>query len=311
MVSRFDAFRDVDRICLVGIVPNSNQLMAVDSACSCKIKDNLMLPGYSCYVDPAGSLFQMRPGMLRIFADSANVIASYRRESRPVQRSIAKTSMMGLKSGFCMAIGAEEKTWGFLFMNSCRPNYFDGIEQSQATHLSALSIHAKSLLQANGFGRTSSSKTERQGMSQAEPFSPKQLMELLKAEHQRFLPGEPQFQIKMENTSPFLCNHPRLAQVLSRIAIEIRLVKKQSDGDLRFHVSHSDAGIVIQVDHNFLEVDACATNLYFRRLEEICESSESVGFQIRGTLKNTQVAFRYEPLNPRCGKRLYSTDEEE
>lgn len=309
-VSRFDALRDVDRVCLAGIVPHSNQLVAIDSACSCRIKDNLMLSGYSCFVDPEGSLLQMRPGMLRIFADTANVIASYRRESRPIQRSIAKTSRMGLRSGFCMAVGADEHTWGFLFMNSCRPNYFDGIEQSHATHLSALSIYAKSFLQSSRFGRSNQRKEQKPMTIPAEGFSPKRLLELLKVERNRFLPGEPKLQIKMENIAPFLCNHLRLAKVLSRIAIEIRLVQKRSDRDLILYVRRCDAGIVIQIPHDFEETEPTMMNLFYRRVEEICESSDSIGFQIHSTLKETQVRFPFEPLNPRCGERFYSTDEE-
>ncbi len=310
IVRRFETFREVDRVCLAGVIPNSNELIAVDSACSGKIRENLMVPGYSCYVDPKGSLFQMRPGMLRIFGDSAHVIASFRREGRPVQRSIGKTAGMGLRSGFCLAIGSEVRTWGFLFMNSCVPNYFEGIEETHATHLSALSVYAKPFLQSRHFGESQYCEAEKLERARGEAFSPKVLLELLKEAHGKFLPGEPKLRIKMDNVPRFLCNHERLTKILTQIAIEIRLAQRRTDSELCFHFGRSEAGIVVRVEHDFRAVDACTTNLFQQRLKEICDSEDSVGFRVETDLDQTEIAFNYEHLNPRCGERLYSTDEE-
>jgi hypothetical protein len=74
-------FQHMDRICIVGLMPQANQLVVVDSCIHDRLRErgikNRMPKGYSCFVNPAGSLFQMKPGVLRIFADSQTVLESF------------------------------------------------------------------------------------------------------------------------------------------------------------------------------------------------------------------------------------------
>ncbi len=153
-------FHQVDRVCLAGRVPNSNQLMVVDSAFGERCESNMLKPGYSCFVNPDGSLFNMRPGTMRIFDDSHRVLDSFAASGKPAQRSIALISDMGLRSGLCLAIGRETELQGFLFLNSCQPELFRDITIRFAPLISLLGLVATIALDSNGFHKSFS----RQGV---------------------------------------------------------------------------------------------------------------------------------------------------
>lgn len=144
-------FHQVDRVCLAGRVPNSNQLMVVDSAFSDRCETNILKPGYSCFVNPEGSLFNMRPGTMRIFDDSQRVLDSFAASGKPAQRSIALINDMGLRSGLCLAIGRENEQQGFLFLNSCQSELFRDITINFAPLISLLGLVATIALDSNGF----------------------------------------------------------------------------------------------------------------------------------------------------------------
>lgn len=148
-------FHQVDRVCLAGRVPNSNQLMVVDSAFSDRCESNMLKPGYSCFVNPEGSLFNMRPGTMRIFDDSHRVLDSFAASGKPAQRSIALIGDMGLRSGLCLAIGRETELQGFLFLNSCQPELFRDITIRFAPLISLLGLVATIALDSNGFHKAS------------------------------------------------------------------------------------------------------------------------------------------------------------
>ncbi len=149
-------FHQVDRVCLAGRVPNSNQLMVVDSASSDRCEVNVLKPGYSCFVNPEGSLFNMRPGTMRIFDDSQRVLDSFAASGKPAQRSIALINDMGLRSGLCLAIGRESDLQGFLFLNSCQPELFRDITIRFAPLISLLGLVATIALDSNGFHKAHS-----------------------------------------------------------------------------------------------------------------------------------------------------------
>lgn len=148
-------FRFVDRLCMAGLVHGSNQLTVVDSCVSQRLRtirdENPMPRGYSCFVNPQGSLFQMRPGVLRVFDDTNRVIESYVRQGKPPQRSIAHIADTGLKSGLCLAIGRAERVQGFLFMNSLESDYFKDINSRFAPLLSLFSLLGTVTFDAAGF----------------------------------------------------------------------------------------------------------------------------------------------------------------
>ena len=174
-------FHQVDRVCLAGRVPNANQLMVVDSAFSDRCESNSLKPGYSCFVNPEGSLFNMRPGTMRIFDDSQRVLDSFAASGKPAQRSIALIGDMGLRSGLCLAIGRESELQGFLFLNSCQPELFRDITIRFAPLISLLGLVATIALDSNGFYKAFS----RQG--QMDHDLPKSSMLFDAGEFQGFL----------------------------------------------------------------------------------------------------------------------------
>jgi hypothetical protein len=148
-------FQHMDRVCIVGLMPRANQLVVVDSCIHDRLRDqgikNRMPSGYSCFVNPQGSLFQMKPGVLRIFSDSRVVLDSFAKAGKPAQRSIAYVAESGLRSGICLAIGRGETVQGYLFMNSFQPNLFDHVMRDYAPLLSLFSLMGTVALDAAGF----------------------------------------------------------------------------------------------------------------------------------------------------------------
>lgn len=148
-------FRSVDRLCLVGLVRGSNQLIVVDSCVSQRLRsyrdDNPMVRGYSCFVNPQGSLFRMKPGVLRVFDDCGRVLDSFARQGKPAQRSIAHIADTGLRSGLCLAIGRGDSVQGFLFMNSQQVDMFRDVTTRFAPLLSLFSLLGTVAFDSAGF----------------------------------------------------------------------------------------------------------------------------------------------------------------
>jgi hypothetical protein len=144
-------FNQVDRVCLAGRIADSNQLVVVDASLSDRCPENSLKKGYSCFVNPEGSLFKMKPGTVRIFADCERVLACFAEQGKPAQRSIALISDQGLRSGLCLAIGRGTEIQGFLFMNSLQPDLFRNITTSSAPLLSLFGLVATIGLDISGF----------------------------------------------------------------------------------------------------------------------------------------------------------------
>ncbi len=137
------------------LIPGSNQLVVVDSAIHSRMRDlgipNHMPPGYSCFINPTGSLTTLKPGLLRIFDDSSQVLNSFAREGKPAQRSIAYIAEAGLKSGICLAIGRGETVQGYMFLNSLKPSLFNHVMRDYAPLLSLFALIGTISLDAAGF----------------------------------------------------------------------------------------------------------------------------------------------------------------
>ena len=151
ILRRHRFFNRIDRVCLAGRVHDTNQLVVVDSSNSVRAGENTLKRGYSCFVNPEGSLFKMKPSTIRIFAECNRVLATFAEQRKPAQRSIALIADLGLRSGLCMSIGRGESVQGFLFLNSQEPALFDEITTRYAPLLSLVSIVATLAMDANGF----------------------------------------------------------------------------------------------------------------------------------------------------------------
>ncbi len=144
-------FNQVDRVCLVGRVSRSNQLVIVDACTSDRCLESPLKKGYSCFVNPQGSLFAMKPGTLRIFAECEKVLSSFSQQQKPAQRSIALIAEQGLRSGLCLALGRGSDIQGFLFLNSRQEDLFQNITLRFAPLISLFGLVATIALDTNGF----------------------------------------------------------------------------------------------------------------------------------------------------------------
>lgn len=144
-------FNQVDRVCLAGRVAGGNQLVILDASISARCPENSLVKGYSCFVNPEGSLFKMKPGTVRVFSDCERVLSSFAAQGKPAQRSIALISDQGLRSGLCLALGRGSEIQGFLFMNSVQSDLFREITINSAPILSLFGLIATISLDTNGF----------------------------------------------------------------------------------------------------------------------------------------------------------------
>jgi|GEM_PF-1551105 len=144
-------FSQVDRVCLAGRVALANQLVVIDAALSDRCQENSLKKGYSCFVNPEGSLFKMRPGTVRVFGDSEQVLSSFAHQGKPAQRSIALIADQGLRSGLCLAIGRGTEIQGFLFLNSQQEGLFKTVTVNSAPLLSLFGLVATIALDTSGF----------------------------------------------------------------------------------------------------------------------------------------------------------------
>ncbi|CAM2009161.1 hypothetical protein [Acanthopleuribacter pedis] len=116
-------FKKVARVCIAALTDHTNQLRVLDSAMDDQ-SENLIEPGYSCYVDANGSLFQMNGGQMRILREVSLVIDTFAEQGKPVQRSIRYIHEMGFKSGICLPLVHLGSLRGYIFLNAREPMYF-------------------------------------------------------------------------------------------------------------------------------------------------------------------------------------------
>ncbi len=122
-LQRHPHFKHVARVCIATLVDHSNQLRVLDSAMD-DDSDNKMVPGYTCFVDASGSLFQLADGQMRILREVSLVINAFAKQNKPLQRSIRYIDEMGFKSGICLPLVHLGELRGYLFLNAREPLYF-------------------------------------------------------------------------------------------------------------------------------------------------------------------------------------------
>jgi hypothetical protein len=133
----------IDRVCLAQALSPVNELVVVSSWCSLHVGQNLMPNGYRCFVDPEGSLFQLKPGQMRVFGSSKRILEQYGLEGKPPQRSMRYISEMGLQSGMCLPIFFYGRLQGILFMNTVQEEYFHHLRDEDYALLSLIKMVAK------------------------------------------------------------------------------------------------------------------------------------------------------------------------
>jgi hypothetical protein len=133
----------IDRVCLAQTFAPTNELSVLSSWCSMQTGRNLMPQNYRCFVDPNGSLLQLKNGQMRVYGNSDDIIAAYHAEQRPVQRSMRYINDMGFKSGLCIPIYFHDAMRGLFFMNSMQEGFFDTPCDEDYALYSQMTMNAK------------------------------------------------------------------------------------------------------------------------------------------------------------------------
>jgi hypothetical protein len=235
-------FSEVDRVCIVGLMPQSNQLVVVDSCLHPRMREqsirNRMLPGYSCMVDPGGSLSTMRPGVLRVFADSQAVLKSFARQGKPVQRSIAYIAESGLRSGICLAIGRGDSVQGFLFLNSRLPDHFRNVMRDYGPLLSLFSLLGTVALDGAGFhaepplGDAAAPAVPHY----SERFEKESFAEYFSAMMQRYSAAECRLNLELRTPASFLYTPANVLQTLCEVISRLGLAKINEPSEVTVEV---------------------------------------------------------------------------
>jgi hypothetical protein len=110
-------FTDFQRISIVRRLGFSNQLQAV-----CVYEDGNqtanMNVGYSCFVDPNGSLFSLKKDNIRIYKSSKKIVQKYEENDKKPQRSIYRISQSSYHGeGYCIGLFVNKHLEGLFFAN--------------------------------------------------------------------------------------------------------------------------------------------------------------------------------------------------
>ena len=299
-------FNQVDRVCLAGRVAHANQLVVVDASLSDRCPANSLKKGYSCFVNPEGSLFKMKPGTVRVFSDCERVLASFALNGKPAQRSIALISDQGLRSGLCLAIGRGEEIQGFLFLNSIQEDLFRDITVSSAPLLSLFGLVATIGLDTNGFHLASDSAIQ---FSKALPnvstvFDCAHFMSLVSESLDELQAGGKTMTVEItgDKQKPFLYLPTTVIGTLAELVF--RTGQIVANETLCLEVGTTNNEVQIKFEHrNELRGED--------RLKRIVQSASlhlaNKPVKIRISGKQLVVAFPFEPLQVGFQGLLYST----
>ena len=111
-----DVLKNIKRVSLDFRAGLSNRLVCLSSANRSLIPNNLE-SGYSCFTASNGSLFELKPGFVRYFADASQVLERYKQQNLPPQRSISRVADMNIGAGVCSGVFDGSRLVGFIFLN--------------------------------------------------------------------------------------------------------------------------------------------------------------------------------------------------
>jgi len=303
-------FQSVDRVCLAGRVPGANQLVVVDSATSERITKNTLKKGYSCFVNPKGSLFSMQPSTVRVFGECNQVLASFNQQCKPAQRSIALIAEQGLRSGLCMAIGRGNAIQGFLFLNSIDPGLFDGATERFAPLLSLFGLLGTLALDSSGFQGTQALPTLK--LSDAIPshsirFEKEYLNEILNSHLSHWLGRPTAAQVEVKgNLGEFLYLPRMVVQSVSELLLRMIWNREMLNGIVPVQINRLGDSIVVSVAH------LCDPNKVesWTRIRTLIQSLnahvEHIPVSYRLNDDSVQIEFPYEPTIAGSSGQLYS-----
>lgn len=301
-------FSQVDRVCLVGRVAGANQLVVVDACTSNRCPENSLKKGYSCFVNPEGSLFKMRPGTVRMFGDCERVLSSFAAQGKPAQRSIALISDLGLRSGLCLALGRGMEVQGFLFLNSVQEDLFREISVNSSPILSLFGLIATITLDSSGFHPLPKNHPNRSDFipKSSTAFEKSRFKDLLeRALAARNRPGS-QYTITINlkhETLGFLYLPTTIINSLVDLISSVRETCHPVTIDVGIFNGHVQAGF----DHNVDSADAEAWAWLSRIVQTLDADFANKPISIQLSKSQVTVEFPFEPLLAGHESLLYST----
>ena len=301
-------FNQVDRVCLVGRVAGANQLVVVDASTSDRCPENSLKKGYSCFVNPEGSLFKMRPGTVRMFGDCERVLSSFAAQGKPAQRSIALISDLGLRSGLCLALGRGAEVQGFLFLNSVQEDLFREISVNSAPILSLFGLIATITLDTSGFHPLPKNHPQRNDVvpKSSTSFEPARFQELLeKSLSLRSRPGI-QRTVKINSKDEslnFLYLPTTVINSLAELISKVHDVKH----DVTIDVGVSSGLVQMGFDHHARSADTDSWAWITRIVQTLDSDFANKPITIKLSESQVSVEFPFEPLLIGHKSLLYST----
>ncbi len=303
-------FHQVDRVCLAGRVNLSNQLVVVDACLSERCPENTLRKGYSCFVNPNGSLFKMKPGSLRIFGDSARVLSSFRSEQKPVQRSIALVAEQGLRSGLCIPVGRGDEIQGFLFLNSMAPDLFQDITKGYAPLVSLFALVATIALDANGFSLDRGTQKLMFGDSipnHSHRFEVEQFRGYLETAWNCLTNSNLALELEIVNTNlDFLYLPTLVTTTIAEIFAQLQLADANKTQSLNLCVSQEHAMILMSIRHSISQHDSKAWIWLEKMIRVFNAKFPNRPVQVSLADKAIELRFPYEPTLPGHRGLLYS-----
>jgi hypothetical protein len=301
-------FNQVDRVCLVGRVAGGNQLVVIDASLSDRCPENSLKKGYSCFVNPDGSLFKMRPGTVRIFGDCERVLASFAAQGKPAQRSIALISDQGLRSGLCLAIGRGTEIQGFLFLNSVQEDLFREITVKSAPLLSLFGLIATIGLDTSGFHPSMKGNLRRNDTipKSSTLFTPEHFKSLVESALSHWhRPGvkQPLTIVPKGDNVPFLYLPTTIVYTTAELIYRIQ------DAEKPVAIEVAVSGGVSQV--SFCHLGSSEDGATWEWLNRIVKTADSEFLNkpvsVRLTDTHVVISFPFEPLLSGHQELLYST----
>lgn len=302
-------FREVDRVCIAGRVCGTNQLVVADAAIGERCSESVLKKGYSCFVNPQGSLFKMKPSTVRIFGDSDRVLASFANQGKPAQRSIAYIADQGLRSGLCLAVGRADQIQGFLFLNSTQRELFERTIEGYAPLLSLFALVTTIALDAHGFGIDR--RPERVMLA---GLVPNHSVVFRSAEFEQFtrtaiyqLTGlERNVELTYEsNASSFLYVPESIAGAIASLVSRIP-GHGFTDGNIRLQLERIGARMELRLPHN-LPIEQPSTREWIERLIGLKRhENRNLPLGIRSRESSFVIDFPFEPAFDSATNESYS-----
>jgi hypothetical protein len=304
-------FSQVDRVCLAGRVAHANQLVVIDASISGRCTENSLKKGYSCFVNPEGSLFKMRPGTMRIFADSDRVLSSFAHQQKPAQRSIALIADQGLRSGLCLAIGRGDVIQGFLFLNSLQPSLFENITVQFAPLLSLFGLVATIALDTNGFhvSQNDSSPYTDWLPKTAIRFDQQEFLALVERGVAMLRGPDTKIDlsiVRKEGASDFLYLPSTIVSTVADLIVRTR-VAERTGKSLQLNVVTERGEVRIEFEHKCQTTEAAVNDWLNHTVRTIASRFANKPIKVQLTETHAVLAFPFEPLLFGSNQLLYST----